>query len=195
MRLNPDLLQSKSDPWGILFKEKKFTPMRPELARLEMKKSAHGTDLTCNTCHSVGKINHKFNLQEAKVEACLSCHDDEHSKAYLTSPHYKLWQKEIKGELPKGSGVTCATCHMPRVEVEDEYENIIYLINHNQNANLRPNEKMIRSACLSCHGLRFSIDSLADPKLIKKNFHGRSTFKIESIDWVLKRSSKPEENK
>lgn len=195
MRLNPDLLQSKSDPWGILFKEKKFTPMRPELARLEMKEAAHGTELTCNTCHSVGKNNHKFNLQEAKVEACLSCHDDEHSKAYLTSPHYKLWQKEIKGELPKGSGVTCATCHMPRVEVEDEYENIIYLINHNQNDNLRPNEKMIRSACLSCHGLRFSIDSLADPKLIKKNFHGRSTFKIESIDWVLQRSSKTEETK
>ena len=84
---------------------------------------------------------------------------------------------------------------MPRIAVEDEYENEVFIITHNQNDNLRPNEKMIRSVCSACHGLRFSIDSLADPNLIKKNFHGRSTFKIESIDWVLKRSSKPEETK
>ena len=198
MRLAPDLLQSKADPFNLpfkIFKEKKLSPMRPELARLPMKQSAHGTELSCNTCHSVGKENHKFNIEKAKVQACLSCHDDEHSKAYLTSPHHELWQKELKGELPKGSGVTCATCHMPRIAVEDEYENEVFIITHNQNDNLRPNEKMIRSVCSACHGLRFSIDSLADPNLIKKNFHGRSAFKIESIDWVLKRSSKPEETK
>ncbi len=92
--------------------------------------------------------------------------------------------------LPKGSGVTCATCHMPRQSVEDEWENEITIVNHNQNDNLRPNEKMIRSVCSSCHGLRFTIDALADETLVRKNFRGKPQTHIESIDWVLRRSSK-----
>lgn len=193
MRLGDDLYASKADPFG-LFAARKLSPMRPELARLPMKQKAHGTELTCNTCHSIGAGNHQYNLQFAKVEACVKCHDSKHTKAYLTSPHFELFQKEQTGQLARGSGVSCATCHMPRVEREDEYENFIYVISHNQNDNLRPNEKMIRSVCLSCHGLRFSIDSLADKDLISKNFNGRPKVKIPSIDWTLKRSSKKEEN-
>ncbi|MEO1544245.1 MAG: NrfA- nitrite reduction protein, partial [Pseudomonadota bacterium] len=61
------------------------------------------------------------------------------------------------------------------------------VVNHNQNFNLRPNEKMIRSVCMDCHGLGFSINALADPEAIKSNFSKRPSVHIESIDWVTKR--------
>ena len=58
---------------------------------------------------------------------------------------------------------------------------------HNQNDNLRPNEKMLRSVCMLCHGLGFSIDALADSKLIENNFSGKPGIHIESLDLVKKR--------
>jgi hypothetical protein len=58
---------------------------------------------------------------------------------------------------------------------------------HNQNAYLRPNEKMIRTVCMSCHSIDFAIDALADPNLVESNFNGRPSVHIESIDWALKR--------
>lgn len=73
---------------------------------------------------------------------------------------------------------------MPRVEDPDSYE--IY-VTHNQNAYLRPNEKMIRPVCMECHGLGFAIDALADPALVAKNFNGQPGVHIDSIDWALRR--------
>lgn len=135
----------------------------------------------CNTCHSA----HEFNPQNAVVDSCLTCHADEHSLAYLDSPHALQWQKEKSGRADKGSGVTCATCHMPRIE--DSLKKNITFVNHNQNDNLRPNEKMIRPVCMQCHGLEFSIDALADPALILNNFKGKPGTHIESVDWSIKR--------
>lgn len=221
MRLQPELFVSEGKAPAFLqklglFKKQTLGPMKPELARVPMKETAHGLVLSCTSCHGKPEMDqpksgkaeggkdkaraalkgaHDFSVVEAKVEACLSCHDSEHSRSYIGSPHHKLWQKEVAGELPKGSGVTCATCHMPRQTIEDEYENFITVVTHNQNDNLRPNEKMIRSVCAACHGLRFSIDALADDKLIPRNFDGKPTIHIESIDWVLKRSLKKEEEK
>ena len=63
---------------------------------------------------------------------------------------------------------------------------------HNQNAYLRPNEKMIRPVCMQCHSLDFAIDALADPKLVENNFNGRPAMHIESIDWAMKRARKSE---
>lgn len=203
MRLTEGLKVSEDGLFGLI-KEKKLSPMKPELARLPMKSEAHGRELSCTTCHGVKdkpadraslKGAHQFNVKTAAVEACVSCHDDKHSKAYVASPHYKLWKKEVAGELPKGSGVSCATCHMPRMSVLDEYENEVIILNHNQNENLRPNEKMVRSVCLSCHGLSFSIDALADKDLISKNFTGRPGVHIKSIDWTVERAKKLEAQK
>jgi len=56
------------------------------------------------------------------------------------------------------------------------------MVDHNQNATLSPNEKMIRPTCLHCHGLEFTIDSLADEKLIENNFKGKPLVHIPSID-------------
>ena len=82
------------------------------------------------------------------------------------------------------ASVNCATCHMPRNERRGTI-----VVSHNQNDNLRPNEKMIRTVCLDCHGLGFSLDSLADPDLVARNFTGRPSVHIESIEWALRQAA------
>lgn len=183
MRLADGLLSETNGLFGM-FKDKPLSPMSPELARLPMQSEATDKTLTCTTCHAA----HAFNTAKAEVDACMSCHDDDHTKAYIGSPHHRLLQAEQAGTGAKGSGVSCATCHMPRETHEDPetYEERL-LVTHNQNANLRPNEKMIRSVCMSCHGLGFSIDALADRSLVDRNFTGRPSVRVESIQWVMNR--------
>jgi len=182
MRLADDMWTARRAPFGLVA-DRKLGPMQPELARLPMKPAAHGRALVCTTCHQA----HDFNTRKAKVEACASCHDDRHSKAYFASSHYRQWRAELAGTVPPGSGVNCATCHMPRMlgRGEDGVERL--LVNHNQNDNLRPNEKMARAVCMDCHGLGFTLDALADRPLIDRNFKGRPSVHVESIDWVRRR--------
>ncbi len=157
--------------------------MSTKEARIALRDEAHGQNLTCNTCHKP----HAQDLTFAAVDACLTCHDDEHSTAYKSSPHFDLWSGELVGDLPVGSGVTCATCHMPKSEKAEKA-----VSNHNQNDTLRPNEKMIRPVCMSCHGLSFAIDALADPNLVTNNFSGTPIRQIESIGWALNRVEQPD---
>jgi len=191
MRLAEGMRNQLDGPLGF-FKSKQLSNMRPELARIPMSPKAHSKDLNCTTCHS----SHDFKTEKAEVEACLTCHNDEHSKSYVGSPHHQLWLAEKSGEGKKGTGVTCASCHLPRFlhEDPDTWDEVL-VVNHNQNANLRPNEKMLRSVCMSCHGLGFAIDALADPKSIKSNFTGRPSVHVESIDWVFKRLKEREGKK
>jgi hypothetical protein len=158
-------------------------PMRPSLARQPMKASAHGKELSCASCHGA----HGFDTVKAQVEACLSCHDDTHSRAYPASPHHRLWQAEASGQAPRGSGVSCATCHMPRAG--DGSGTAAIAVNHNQNDNLRPAEKMVRTVCSDCHGLQFTLDALADEGLARRNFNGRPAHRVQSIEWALKRQA------
>ena len=160
--------------------------MTPADARLPMKEDSSHKLLGCNSCHQA----HQYDLETASIESCLSCHDDKHSLAYKESPHYTLWNKEQSGELPEGSGVSCASCHMPRVAVDVSDWLRRTVVQHNQNINLVPNDKMIRSTCLNCHGLEFSIDSLADEALISNNFNGKPTVHIESIDMARKENER-----
>ena len=157
-------------------------PMTPAMARLPMRDEAAHAELTCSSCHGA----HEFDTRTAAVDACVKCHDDEHTRNYAASPHAALWQAELAGRAPPGSGVSCATCHLPR-ETQRDGDVIRVLVQHNQNNNLRPNEKMIRSVCHDCHGLGFAIDALADPALIRKNFNGRPATHVESIDLALRR--------
>ena len=76
---------------------------------------------------------------------------------------------------------------MPRVLRRDEDGIERVVIAHNQNDNLRPNEKMARGVCMECHGLSFTLDSLADRALINRNFKGRSSVHVKGIDWVEQR--------
>ena len=159
-----------------------MTPMKPGMARQPMKAEAHERELGCNSCHGA----HKFDTRSAAVESCLSCHNDKHSLAYQASRHFKLWEAEKSGAAGAGTGVSCATCHLPReLHKKDGAERTVVM--HNQNDNLRPNEKMIRGVCMSCHGLGFSMDSLADSHLVERCFNGRPGKHIESLDMAAAR--------
>jgi cytochrome c3-like protein len=159
----------------------KLPAMDPSEARAPMRGEAAGHVLGCVSCHAA----HRFDTRRAESEACLGCHADRHSVAYEGSPHQRLLAAERAGQLPAGSGVSCATCHLPRIEhrTGDDVKRV--LVQHNQNDALRPAEKMIRPVCLQCHGLRFSIDALADARLVAANFRGRPVAKVPSIDWAL----------
>ena len=161
--------------------------MTAEQARLPMKEKRLNHELGCSSCHS----GHDLNTRTAAVEACLSCHDDQHSSAYKESRHFELWQAELSGEAAAGTGVSCATCHMPR-EIHKRQGEKLVVVQHNQNMTLRPNEKMIRSSCMQCHGLGFSIDALADAELIKNGFAGRPQQEIDSIEMALSRVQEEE---
>lgn len=151
-------------------------------SKLAFNTSHANTELNCNSCHNP----HSVDRQYAAVDACLSCHQDEHSVNYLDSPHGVQWQQVKSGNVDLLQGVSCASCHMPRMETEISGTSVI-TVQHNQNATLRPNEKMIRPVCLNCHSLEFSIDALADPALIKSNFSGQPTQNIPSVQMALDR--------
>lgn len=150
--------------------------LSPGMARLPMKHDALHRDLDCTTCHQ----DHRFDVRFAAVDACLGCHNDAHSLAYKESAHFALWEQELNDPDAAGAGVSCATCHMPRLKGPSGE----VFVQHNQNDNLRPNDKMVRSACDNCHGLQFTLDALADRPLIDANFKGLPSTRVESIDMA-----------
>jgi len=163
-----------------------MTPMKPGLSRSEMKSTSHDKQLTCNSCHR----SHNFDVVYAATESCLQCHNDKHSLAYKNSSHFKYWNKETIAGGESIKGVSCATCHMPKIEKKFIDGEKHFVVQHNQNDNLRPNEKMIRSVCMNCHGLEFSINALADQDLIDNNFQGQPKVHIKSIDMAVERVEK-----
>ena len=162
--------------YGMRLAEK-LSPMTPGLARQPTHAAVKNVKLSCTICHK----DHQFDTRQASVEACLTCHNDKHSLAYMASSHYRLWQAELAGNAPTGSGVSCATCHMPREIIKIGDSSKIYA-QHNLNDNLRPNEKMIRDTCMRCHGLRFAINALADSSLVTSNFDRPPSVQIKSME-------------
>jgi Cytochrome c3 len=162
-------------------------PLRPEQSRLPMKQRARGQELSCGSCHggdpSSAQPKAVTSNAFTEIESCLACHNDKHSLAYKSSRHYELYVQEQSKKVARGSGVTCATCHLPRA-VDDDGASFV---NHNQNHNLRPNEKMVRSVCEQCHGLSFTLDALADVTLISSNFTGLPSNHVKSVDLAVTR--------
>lgn len=152
-----------------------LSPMTPDMARHPMHASSAHRELNCTSCHAP----HRQDVQFAAYEACIQCHNDQHTDNYSRSQHYELWQAELSGEAPSGKGVSCATCHMPRDNDG--------LVQHNQNANLRPSEKMARTVCMKCHGLQFTLNSLADSELKTNCFSSAPSAHVKSPqmaeDW------------
>ena len=143
-----------------------LSPMKPEMARLPMAPHALHRDLSGVSCHG----SHDFDLQRAATDACLDCHVDEHSLAFKKTAHFN-------------EGLSCASCHLQRVELEDGRVGV----QHNQNDNLRPNEKMVRSVCMDCHGVEFSLKALADPTQKAACYDGRPSDDLETLEWVRSR--------
>ncbi len=166
-----------------------LSAMTPSQSSLSFKADAGAETQGCTACHGA----HSFNVQVAAVEACVACHDDEHSNNFSASPHGQLVEEATAGIRAWSETVTCATCHMPRMIHQnkgrgDDMAQVS--VEHNQNANLRPNEKMIRPVCMQCHSLEFSIDALASPELIKSNFRGKPNTHVPSVDWARQRENK-----
>jgi hypothetical protein len=154
-------------------------PLTPAMARHPMQADARDRELGCASCHGA----HGFDTRRAAVEACLGCHDDKHSRAFRESPHF------LAGKADKPT-MTCATCHLPR-EIHRQDGTDVVRVQHNQNWNLRPNEKMARGVCMNCHGLGFTLDALADPALITNNFRGQPARHVESVEWASQRVTQP----
>lgn len=165
MRLNPALGNA-------------FSPMSPALATLPMDASAKHKSLTCVSCHAP----HEPDLQFAATEACLGCHQDQHSKNFKPSAHGQSWAAVEQGELAQEAAVSCATCHLPRIKKGRKVH-----VQHNQSATLQPNSKMIRTVCTQCHGVEFTLSALADPELIKNNFSTAPANHHTSMDLVRDR--------
>lgn len=160
--------------------------MRVADARLPMRADAALRTLSCVSCHGA----HRFDTEilQTGVKACLACHDDTHSRAYEGSPHHRLAEREARGELPAGSGVTCATCHLPRERVDTD-EGSRIAVQHDNSATMRPFSKMVRPVCQQCHGLGFALDALSDPTLVAHNFTGQPQAVHKSIEMALAKSA------
>ena len=189
-----------------------LAPITPGESHLSFHNNMLDASQGCNACHS----SHSFDTNVAAAEACLTCHSDEHSLSYEASPHGEIRRNAINQGLDLTNTVSCASCHMPLIsagkhkiktgtlDATGETANTsgaaasevgetrveLWRVQHNQNWSLRPNEKMIRPVCLTCHSLEFSIDALADPALIKNNFNGKPDKHVESIDWAVKRDQR-----
>ena len=160
-----------------------LSPLSPAMARLPMRPEARDAPLGCEACHGA----HAYDTRRAAVEACLGCHDDRHSRAYPASRHALLWEREVAGSGAPGTGVSCATCHLPRSVVREHGVSVVR-VEHDQDANLRPRDKMLRSVCLGCHGLGFAVDALADGELVDRNFNGRPAVHVGSLSMVEQRA-------
>lgn len=158
----------------------KLSPMRVEDAWLPMRRDAGHETLTCNSCHGA----HRFDRQYAAVEACVACHDDSHSRAYLDSGHYAAWKAERAGTAAAGTGVSCATCHLPR---EADMAGAVARVRHNQSDYLRPNEKMLETVCVSCHSAEQALDALADSQLIARGLEGTPAVHVQSMQMVRRK--------
>ena len=164
--------------------------MTPAEARLPMREDAAARELDCNSCHRA----HSYDTQRAAVESCLGCHADEHSLAYPGSPHAAAWRREISGAAPANTGVSCATCHLPRrVEIDSGSNRV--RVEHDQNDNLRPVEKMLRDACMHCHGAEFALEALADPRLAPSNYDGPPHGKHDTFDLLRSRAARSRSGK
>ncbi len=171
-------------------------PMTTDKARHAMQPESK--TVTCFSCHPA----HQFDTRKAAVEACLNCHADQHSLAYKNSLHFRSWEYEQYGHTKPGTGVSCATCHLPRIakhHLRDKQKKKRkkkrkrkkkirpVKVEHNQNTNLWPNGKMIKTVCQNCHGLQFILDALADDNLIQNNFSGLPGKHLKSMDMVKQR--------
>ena len=93
----------------------------------------------------------------------------------------------------RGSGGVWV-CDMARVG-HKKFGATVTIVDHNHNNSLRPNEKMVRSSCMQCHGLQFTLNALADEDLIKNNFQGRPKVHVESLDMAREEKIKSEQRK
>ena len=155
------------------------SPLTPAMARLPMKAEAHDKAMTCNSCHDV----HSANTVHAATDACLTCHNDNHSLNYQNSRHAELFNADRQLPRPSGNSVSCATCHLPRHEV-DAGDSTAALVNHNNTYTLLPRDRMVSEVCMNCHGVEYSYNSIFDDELVEANFDRPPTQEMETFELM-----------
>ena len=162
---------------GIRLLEEK-SPLTPAMARLPMQHDAMQKQMNCNACHDV----HSAKTVEASVDACLTCHNDNHSLNYQNSKHAELFAGSKELPRPGPGAVSCATCHLPRIT--DEFDETVVHVNHNNTYNLKPQDRMVGDVCMNCHGIEYSYNSIFDPELVEANFDRPPILEMESFDLM-----------
>ncbi len=162
-------------------------PLTPAEARLAMKPpTGRPVALGCSSCHDP----HTADTRPAAVEACLRCHDDRHSRLFKGSPHATLGDPLTDPERPGPRTVTCATCHMPRRAIRREGRPWT-TVDHDNTANLHPNDRMAGEVCSHCHGFELSLAAVLDRRLIANNFRGRPARGLLTFAMVRAASAVP----
>ena len=154
-------------------------PLTPAMARLPMQHDAMQKQMNCNACHNV----HSANTVEASVDACLTCHNDNHSLNYQNSRHAELFAASKELPRPSPGAVSCSTCHLPRV-THVQGENAVVKVNHNNTYNLKPQDRMVGDVCMNCHGLEYGYNSIFDPELVEANFDRPPTLEMQTFDLM-----------
>ncbi|ESA34850.1 doubled cxxch domain-containing protein [Leptolyngbya sp. Heron Island J] len=155
------------------------SPLTPAMARLPMQHEAMQKQMNCNACHNV----HSANTTEASVDACLTCHNDNHSLNYQNSRHAELFAASQELPRPGPGAVSCSTCHLPRV-VHGQGDNAVVKVNHNNTYNLKPQDRMVGDVCMSCHGIEYSYNSIFDPELVEANFDRPPNLEMETFELM-----------
>ncbi len=155
------------------------TPLTPAMARLPMQPDAHNLKMTCGTCHDA----HAVNTLEAAVDSCLTCHSDPHSLNYENSRHAQLFAGDRSLPRPSGTSVSCATCHLPRHQIETG-DRPVTLVNHNNTYTLLPRDRMVQDVCMNCHGVEYSYNSIFDDALVEANFDAPPTLSLETFNLM-----------
>lgn len=171
------------------------SPLTPAMARLPMKHDAFDKKMNCNACHDV----HTVNTLQASVDACLTCHNDNHSLNYKNSKHAEtVFARSVGrpaddqvghlGDLvlprPGAEAVTCATCHLPRTAQKRGDGMLLVKVNHNNTYNLKPQDRMVGDVCMSCHGVEYSYNSIFDDDLVEANFDRPPTLALETFNLM-----------
>ncbi|MGD1950590.1 MAG: cytochrome c3 family protein [Leptolyngbyaceae cyanobacterium] len=154
-------------------------PLTPAMARLPMQHDAMQKQMNCNACHNV----HSANTVEASVDACLTCHNDNHSLNYQNSRHAELFAASNELPRPASGAVSCSTCHLPRV-THGQGDSAVVKVNHNNTYNLKPQDRMVGDVCMNCHGLEYGYNSIFDPELVEANFDRPPTLEMQTFDLM-----------
>ena len=158
--------------------------LTPKVARLPMQHDALAKQMNCNACHNV----HTVNTVQASVDACLTCHNDNHSLNYKNSQHGKAVFAAIADNptlpRPDDTMVTCSTCHLPRTAQKKGDGSLLVKVNHNNTYNLKPRDRMVGDVCMNCHGVEYSYNSIFDDELVEANFDRPPTLEHPSFDLV-----------
>ena len=150
-----------------------------------LRESYDCDNMTEKTVHEMAsKVNGNYKVRTRVAELLDDCKTSDITPELIEKGLLnEALQAEIYGQAPAGSGVSCATCHLPRRH-SPELQSAEWFVEHNPNANLEPNEAMIEPICMQCHGIALALNALSDRELIASNFTGKPIRSLRTLELV-----------